>query len=295
MIQSIMNAAVLGSIYLLFSMGMSLAWGTVGILNFAHGAIFMFSSFAVYLITSMTALPAILCVIIAALVGAILSVLMQTLVYGVIRKRSTDHHAAERNVIIGGIGLAAILIGFASHATKSGSFGFATTDQNPVLEFAGIRITAVSLTIFVVAIAISIALAMWIRRSRGGLALRTVGVDAETAKLMGINESRLAIGTMAFAGLLAGLAGGLLTIHLVAINPTTGDGLLLKAFAAIILGGVGSVLGVVIGSFVLAFVETFMILGGVGGWASAVAFAIIFLVLIIRPRGLFGRAEVRRT
>jgi branched-chain amino acid transport system permease protein len=111
---------------------------------------------------------------------------------------------------------------------------------------------------------------------------------------MGIHEPRLAVGAMAVAGLFAGLAGAMLTVHLVAISPITGDEFLIKAFAAAVLGGVGSILGVVVGSFALAFVETFAILAGYGGWANAVAFILIFIVLLVRPQGLFGRKEVAR-
>ncbi|CAN5345729.1 branched-chain amino acid ABC transporter permease [soil metagenome] len=294
-IQDLLNAAVLGSIYLLAALGMSLTWGTIGILNFAHGAVFMFSAFSAYLLSTVVTLPAFAYVIVAALVGAALSVLIYVFAFAPIHRRAADHRTAEVQILIGGIGVAAIPVAIAQYVTKSGSFGFTAASENVVLEFAGIHITTVGLTILVLAIAISTATAVWLKKSRVGLALRAVGVDPETARLMGINESRLALGTMAASGLFAGLAGAMLSLHLVAINPNTGDGFLIKAFAVIVLGGVGSVAGVVVGSFALAFVETFVILAGAGSWADGVAFALIFIVLLFRPQGIFGRKEVKRT
>jgi branched-chain amino acid transport system permease protein len=122
-----------------------------------------------------------------------------------------------------------------------------------------------------------------------------VGVDPSTARLMGIDHNRVAIAAVGASGAFAGLAGALLTFDLVTIEPTTGGQFLIKAFAAIVLGGVGSVLGVTVGCLALAGVETVVILQGYGSWADAVSFGLIFVVLLLRPRGLFGRREVQRT
>jgi branched-chain amino acid transport system permease protein len=111
---------------------------------------------------------------------------------------------------------------------------------------------------------------------------------------MGINRRRLALGTMAVSGALAGLAGVMFTYTTSAITPESGDTLLIKAFAIIILGGVGSMAGVAFGAFALAAVETLVLTYTSGSWVDAVAFGLIFLVLLARPAGVFGRKEVRR-
>jgi branched-chain amino acid transport system permease protein len=292
--QDILDVAVLGCIYLLFAVGLSLTWGTIGILNFAHGAVFMFSAFAAHLVGEHVRMPVVAYAVIAAATGAVTSILVQLLVFSPIQRRARDHAAAEMQILIGGIGVASILEGIAAHVTKSGSFGFNATSQNHVYKLAGLRITAVAGVILIFAVAISVAAAVWIKRSRNGLALRTIGVDPATAQLMGIDQARLALGAVGTSGAFAGLAGALLTLHLVSIDPTTGNTFLVKAFAAIVLGGVGSVLGVAVGCLALAGVETFVILQGYGSWADAVAFGLIFVILLIRPRGIFGRREVRR-
>lgn len=293
--QDILNAATLGSIYLLFALGMSLAWGTIGILNFAHGATFMFSVLVTHLVTRDNALPMVAILAIAMAVGAALSVATQLLVFQQIIKRSRSQSAAEMRIIIGGIGVSALPLAIAQRVTGDSPFGFESTYSADVLEVAGLRLSTTALIVLVAGIGIGVGLTMWLKRSRKGLALRAIGVDSQTSQGMGVNRNALALGTMAVAGGLAGLAGALLTFQLRAIAPESGDLLLIKAFAIIVLGGLGSMAGTVIGAFVLAASETVVVVMDYGTWVDAVSFGLILLVLLIRPQGLLGRQEVRRT
>ena len=293
--QEVLSAISLGSIYLLFSLGMSLTWGTIDVLNFAHGSIFMFATFCAYLILGTTALPFPIVVLIGVAIGAALSLLMQVGAFEPILKRARNKRSAEMQILIGGIGIATIPLAIAQVQTKSNPFGLsASTFHVNVWHAGSLRITNVAVITIVVGLVLWGAIAFWLRRSKQGLALRSIGVDAETASLMGINRRRLALGTMAVSGGLAGLAGVLFTYAQSAITPESGDTLLIKAFAIIILGGVGSMTGVIVGSFALAAVETIVLTYTSGSWVDAVAFGLIFLVLLARPAGLFGRKEVRR-
>lgn len=288
-------ALTLGSIYLLFALGLSTAWGTIGILNFAHGSIFMFSAFACYWVLESADLPLAALVVLAVAVGAIVSVLVQVLAFDQILARSTNERSAEVRILIGGIGVAMVPVAIAAHYTKSSPFGLQGAQvQANVWDLGFARITDIQAVTVVCALVASVALGVWLRRSRVGLALRSIGVDAEVASLMGINRRRLARGTMAGAGALAGLAGLLLTLNLGAITADSGDSLLIKAFACVVLGGVGSTLGVVSGCFILAGAETWVLTQTSGLWVDAVSFGLIFVVLLLRPQGLFGHKEVRR-
>ena len=293
--QELVSVLSLGSIYLLFALGMSLTWGTIDILNFAHGAIFMFATFTAYLVLKSVQLPIIAVVLLGILVGALLSLLIQVLAFEPILKRARTKRSAEMQILIGGIGIATIPLALAQHQTKSNPFGLSesTFDVN-VWQVGDVRITNVAVITIIVGIALWAATALWFRRSKQGLALRSIGVDSEVASLMGINRRQLALVTMAVSGGMAGLAGVLFTYTLGAITPESGDILLIKAFAIIILGGVGSMIGVAFGAFALAAVETWVLLNTSGSWTDAVAFGLIFLVLLARPDGLFGRKEVRR-
>lgn len=293
--QDVLNAATLGSIYLLFALGMALVWGTIGILNFAHGATFMFSAFVGHLVTRETELPFLGVIGVAVLVGALMSALTQLLAFQPILKRAKNQHAAELRILIGGIGVAAIPLAIAQRETRSSPFGFQSSYERSVFDVLGLRMTSTAAVIVVAGLALGIGLTVWLLRSRHGLALRAIGVDAETSAAMGVNRPLLAFGTMAVAGGLAGLAGALLTFHLGAIAPETGDQLIIKAFAIIVLGGLGSMAGTVIGAYVLAGAETVVLNLNWGTWVDAVSFGLIFLILLARPQGLLGRKEVRRT
>ena len=293
--QEILSVISLGSIYLLFALGLSLTWGTIDVLNFAHGAIFMFATFTAYLVLGYVQLPIVVVVLIGVLVGALLSLLIQVLAFEPILKRARTKRSAEMQILIGGIGIATIPLAIAQHQTKSNPFGLSqSTFEVNVWVFGDVRITNIAVITMVVGISLWAATALWFRRSTQGLALRSIGVDSEVASLMGINRRQLALVTMAVSGGMAGLAGVLFTYTLGAITPESGDILLIKAFAIIIIGGVGSMVGVAFGAFALAAVETWVLLNTSGSWTDAVAFGLIFLVLLARPAGVFGRKEVRR-
>lgn len=293
--QEVVNAISLGAIYLLFSLGMSLTWGTIDVLNFAHGAIFMFGTFSAYLILGTVSLPFIAVVLIGIAVGAGMSVLMQVIAFEPILKRARTKRAAEMQILIAGLGIATVPLAIAEEHTKDNPFGLnGSSFHVTVTQLGSVRITNVSIITIIVAVCLWVAAAVWLRRSRQGLALRSIGVDAETAGLMGIDRRRLALGTMTVSGAMAGLAGILFTYALGAMTAESGETLLVKAFAIIILGGVGSMAGVAFGAFALAAAETYVLSQTSGSWVDAVSFGLIFVVLLARPSGVFGRKQVRR-
>lgn len=294
--QDLLSVVTLGSIYLLFALGMSITWGTIDILNFGHGSIFMFSAFSASLVLESTELGLVPVILIGVVVGALMSLFIQVIAFEQIIKRAKDKRAAEMQILIGGIGVAIIPLAIAQHHTKSNPFGLLDSSFEVDTWVVGdLRITNIASLTIVLALLLWATAAIWLRRSRTGLALRSIGVDAETAALMGIDRRKLALATMAVAGAMAGLSGVLFTFSLGAITPESGDTLLVKAFAVIILGGVGSMAGVLFGSFFLAAAETIILTRTNGSWVEAVSFGMIFLVLLVRPAGVFGRKEVRRT
>ncbi|NCG03304.1 MAG: branched-chain amino acid ABC transporter permease, partial [Actinomycetales bacterium] len=277
-------------------LGMSLVWGTIGILNFAHGSIFMFSAFIAYLVVQQIPLGMPAVIAIAMVSGALIAVAMQYLVFQPIMKKAKNPHAGELQLVIGGIGLSAIPISFAQRSTLSNPFGFsAGTFETQAYTIGGVIITNVMIIILIVGLGLGVGTALWIRNSKKGLALRALGVDPEVSAMMGIDRPKLALATMLYSGALAGLAGALLTYYFNSITSESGDTLLLKAFAIIILGGVGSIFGVILGSFILAFAEFAVLLYTNGSWVTAVSFGLLFLILLVRPQGILGKKEVRRT
>ncbi|MGO4689485.1 branched-chain amino acid ABC transporter permease [Glaciibacter sp. 2TAF33] len=294
--QEILNAVSLGFIYMLFALGMSLTWGTLGILNFAHGSIFMFSAFMNYALLQSLPLSLPVLLLVSVFSGAILSVLAYLLVFRPILRRARDKDTAERQILIAGIGLASIPLAVAQVFTQSNPFGFAnSTFAVESFTVLGLRVSNIQLIIIGTGVVLGLAVVLWVRYARNGLALRSIGVDSEVAALMGVNEARLGIAATAVSGALAGISGTLLTFSFGAITADSGGTLLLKAFAIIVLGGVGSMAGTIIGAFFLAAAETIVVTFSSGTWVDAVAFGLLFLVLLLRPQGILGRKEVRRT
>ncbi|MFC5748470.1 branched-chain amino acid ABC transporter permease [Actinomadura rugatobispora] len=297
LLSQVVNAVVLGGIYLLFSAGLTLSWGVLDILNLAHGSIFMFGAFSAYVLIRdsgmVLALPVL--ALFAAAVGALLSAVLQLLVFGPLRRRADSRGQAELGVLIASIGASLIPVAVALNLADAEVVNLPGDVARTAVHTLGpIRITTLQIGIVVLAVLLAGALAWWIARTRSGRALRTIAFDPPTADLLGIPVERLSLLTMAISGALAGGGGLLLAANANAIEPHMGDGLLLKAFAVIVLGGVGSIAGAAVGAFVLAFAETFAVAYVSGDARDIIAFALILLVLVLRPEGLVSRTAWQR-
>lgn len=296
--QQVINGVVLGSIYVLFASGLSLAWGTVRVLNMAHAAVFMFAGFVCYLVTVKAGinlgLP--LLILIGIAVGCTLEVALDILVFRVIRSRMGDIREEEASMLLASIGASTILVALASGDTAGAPFAI-TPQPVPTHLFhvGGSVITSVEIAVVVISLVLSIGLAIWLGASRHGRALRSLAADPETSKLMGVNESRLSAVVFLISGATAGVAGVLLAVYLDSISAQSGQDYLLEAFAAVVIGGVGSIWGTIAGGFILAAAETIVAALTNGLWTDGVAFGLIIIILVARPNGLFGSAEVDRT
>jgi branched-chain amino acid transport system permease protein len=293
--EQLINAIVLGAIYCLFAMGLGLTWGTLNVLNLAHGAVFMFSAFTCYLITQRADvhLPIAVVLIVAVVAGALMELGLDLLVFRQIKRRSRTQGEAEMSMLIGSIGASAILVTVAEQLTADTPF---TVTAVPVKASvyhlgSGVYVTNVEIVIAVVAPVLTVGFALWIQRSRMGRAMRALACDAPTSGLMGISEGRMSALAMAISGATAGAAGIFLTVYLDSVTADSGSDLLLRAFAVVVLGGVGSMWGTLIGAFVLAGGETLVTATTSGIWTSAVSFGLIIAVLLVRPSGLFGKVK----
>jgi branched-chain amino acid transport system permease protein len=294
--QQLVSAAVLGSVYTLFALGLSLSWGVLNILNLAHGATFMLGALVVYWITRGNGLTIAAVLPVAIVVCGVISVLFQIAVYAPIGRRARDAHGAELGTLIASVGLAAIPVAIAVDVTGNQSVAIPPS-VFPVHSFtvAGVLLDDIEVAIVCVALVLSLCLAWFVRKTKYGRAMRALAYDAPTCGLLGISARRLELGTMFISGALAGLAGVLLSVQLNVVEAHMGDPLLMKAFAVIILGGVGSIGGAVLAAYLLAFVETMMIVYVDASLKDLVAFALIMALLVLRPQGLFSKLGWQRT
>jgi branched-chain amino acid transport system permease protein len=291
----LLDALVLGSIYTLFALGLTLSWGVLNVLNLAHAEVFMCGALLAYLMTKSGALS--LAVVLPAAVVAIglLAVVIDWLALRPIRHRVADMHAAELSMMIASVGAGAVLVALADMVTK-GSIVAVNQETFTVQRehLVGLEITNLEIIIVIIAAALSAAVVYLVRATRIGHALRALAYDPYMCGLMGISADRMATATMFVSGALAGVAGVLFAVNQSSVESHMGDSLLLKAFAAIILGGVGSVGGAVAGAFVLAVAETATVVYVAPSLRDAVAFALVVLLLLLRPQGLFARAAWQR-
>jgi len=291
MLQVIVSSLLLGSIYLLFAIGLSLSWGVLNILNLAHGSMFMFGAWCTYVIGQHVDLNLPLLIVIGALIGGILSSLVYLVAYRPLLARAGGGHSAELGIMIASIGIGLIPVAIATNRSPAEVVSYKSDVTTTGLHsIHGVTFTTLQIWIFVIAVIVTALIAIVIAKTRSGRALRAVAADPGTANLLGVPVARLSLQTMFVSGLLAGLAGVLLAANANAIEPRMGDSLLLKAFAIVILGGVGSVPGALIGAFVLAFGETIAVKELGGNARDFIAFGLIILVLLIRPRGIFATA-----
>jgi branched-chain amino acid transport system permease protein len=294
-IAQLINALVLGSVLLLFSLGLSLAWGTLDILNLSHGALFVFGGYLGYRVGQIAAWPFPLVVLVSAVGAGLAAVVIELIAFGPIRARMANKRQAELAALVASLGASIVLGQLVATWTQHAIF--APSEKifsNQVYAWRGLRIGNIDLIIIGVAILTAVAMTWWVAKSRQGRAVRALAYSPGTARLVGINVRGLAMATMFISGALAGLAGLLLAFKISGQTTSTGETYMLSAFAILVVGGVGSIKGAVIASYVIAIAETAIIAYGPSGYATGVAFALIFVFLLLRPQGLFARRIAER-
>lgn len=289
--QQLVNALSLGCVYALFALGFTLVFGVLGVINLSHGAIFMIGAYAALETVRHLALPLWGALIAAFLVAGAFGLAIDVLVLKPLRKRNVNHLIP----MIATIGLAI----FFNNASQ-GLFG-AQNQRFPndliphaQLKFAGIQISVLEVGIIVLSFALMAGLLIVMRRTQLGRALRAIAESPKAASLLGINVEGLFYLTSFSAAALGGVAGLLVALYSNAVFPTMGQPMLEKGIAVIILGGMGDIRGALIGGLFLGFAEVMSVAYIGSTMRDAVAFGLLFIVLLIRPQGMFGRVLERK-
>ncbi|MDA8281160.1 MAG: branched-chain amino acid ABC transporter permease [Actinomycetota bacterium] len=293
MIQQLVNALVLGSVFLLFSLGLSLAWGTLDVLNLAHGALFVLGAYLTYELGVSTSLPVVVVALIGMVGCGLAATVLEITAFGPIRVRMRSKRQAELGVLVASLGGATIIGQLISNATRDQIFAQRVFEAKQY-HVAGIVVSNIDGAIVIIALVVATAIHLVTSRSHQGRAVRALAVDPVTAGLMGINVRLVALGTMFVSGALAGLAGVLLSFGASGMTVSSGDAYMLSAFAILVVGGVGSILGACITSYAVAIAETAVVAYGPSNYETGVAFGLILLFLIVRPTGLFAKNLAER-
>ena len=289
--QQIVNALSLGGVYALFALGFTLIFGVLNVINLAHGAMFMLGAYAALQAVVALNLPLPAAMLAALLVTAAAGWLLDRFILAPLRARQAPHLAP----MIATIGVAITLT-----SLVEGFFGAANLRFPPEIlpaesvSAGSVQVTRLELQIIFLALALMALLFWGLKKTRAGRALRAVAESPKAAALMGIDVEMFCRGTSVIAALLGGAAGVLVALYANAVFPHMGQPMLHKGIAVVILGGMGDVRGALLGGFFLGFAEVLSVAYVGSTMRDAVAFGLLFIMLLLRPQGLFGRVARRR-
>lgn len=283
--QLILNSFIAGAIYALIVFGFNLIYGAAKFFNLAHGVMAAIGGYAAFYFAKTLGLNMYVAAILGVALAGLVGFCSDKFIYLPLRKRK----ASNMVLLVASLGVmtalqAGIAILFTSqYRTLSGKI----TAQSSYDIFGGV-ITQTQLVILISAILIFIGLILLIFKTQFGKAARAISDDEEVARIVGINTNKIIGRTFFIGSAIAGFAGILVGFD-TGIEPTMGLSLLLKGVIASIVGGVGNIYGGFLGAFLLGFVENFGIWKISGEWKDAIAFALLIIFLIFRPRGIMNK------
>jgi branched-chain amino acid transport system permease protein len=289
--QQLVNALSLGSVYALFALGFTLVFGVLGVINLSHGAVFMLGAYAALQAVDKLHLPLAGALFAALVFSGVVGLLVDILVLAPLRRRNAPHLIPMIATI--GLGI------FFNNATQ-GLFGAENlrfpSDLIPdsQLHFGPVQISALELGIIVLSFVLMAVLFVVLNRTQLGRALRAIAESPKAAALLGINVEGMFRLTSFTASALGGVAGVLIALYSNAVFPLMGQPILHKGIAVIILGGMGDIRGALLGGLFLGFAEVLSVAYIGSTMRDAVAFGLLFLVLLVRPQGIFGRVLERK-
>ena len=299
-LQQLVNGLTVGSTYALIAIGYTMVYGIIGMINFAHGEVYMIGSYAAFIAIvglGMMGLDSLPLIIVAAFTASI--IVTSAYGYSIERIAYRPLRGSNRLIpLISAIGMSIFLQNEVLLAQDSkdkaipnlipGNFVFGESAMN------GVVISYMQVLVFVVTFVVMLGLTMFISRSRLGRACRACAEDIKMANLLGINTNNIIALTFVIGATLAAIAAVLLGLQYGVINPNIGFLAGIKAFTAAVLGGIGSIPGAMLGGLVLGIAEAFGadIFGD--QYKDVVAFSLLVLVLLFRPTGILGRPEVEK-
>lgn len=281
----LINGLQLGSIYALVALGYSMVYGIILLLNFAHGDIIMVGGY-IALLAITAGLPTYIAVPLSIIGCILLACIIDKVAYSPLRK------APRISLLITAIGVSLLLQNLAQliFSAKSQPFPSSVVIPKGNVNIGGFAISYTALVTLLVAVVSMLLLTWLVQKSKMGKAMRAVSEDMGAAQLMGISVNSTISFTFAVGSALAGIGAILYCCRYPQVSPTMGSLLGLKAFVAAVLGGIGSIPGAMLGGFAIGLCEVLVTSLGGSAWTDAVVFAILIVVLLIKPTGFMGKA-----
>jgi len=280
--QQIINGLTIGGIYSLIAVGLTVVFGILGIAHFAHGSFAMFGGYIIFFFMQKFGLSFFLAIALAMPVGAVLGMLIERFAYRPVRD------APPINAFIIALGLTMIIEG-ANLLMFGADQIVIPTSYHDVINVGTVAIVELRLYVILTTVVLILAMTAFINLTNTGMAVRAVAQNRPAAILMGININRIPMIIFAISSAL-GIAAGAFVGALFAISPGVGEGLVIKGFAVLILGGLGSIPGAIIGGLVLGVSESLAAGFISSSYKDVIAFLVMIFVMLFRPEGLLGRA-----
>ena len=289
--QQLLNGLFIGSIYALFAIGFTLVFGILDRLNLAHPAVFAASAFVGIELVERAGLSIWLAIPLVLVFGGIVGLVVERVAFRPLKGRPDAHFAG----LISSIALAGMVIallqwryGPDTRRFPAGSF------PDTRLQIAGAQVTVVQVVILVVSIGLMVGLTLLVTRSRLGRGMRAIAENPNAARVLGVDVDRVTATTFAISSALGAVAGVLFAMNVNSAQLGMGTAIELKGLAVIIVGGMGSLPGALVGGLVLGLAEVFAVQYIGSSWRDLIAFGLLFAILLLRPQGLFGARKVRQ-
>lgn len=281
LVQQLFNGLTIGSVYALVALGLTLVYGILHIPNFAHGALYMMGGYITLMMMVQYGLHYWLAILVSVIVVGLIGVLMERLVFYPLR------HAPPIHDKIAAIGILLFLEAFAQYVWGA-DYQTMPTPYGQVVQLFGLTFTMQRLLIIIAAITVMVLLFLFLKKTYTGASIIAMSQDRDGANLVGINTNRVAMLTFLISGGLAAIASSLAApINLV--FPGMGQLVILKAFVIIILGGMGSIPGAIIGGYILGFSESLGATYISNDYKDIIAFILLVVILSVKPTGLFAK------
>jgi neutral amino acid transport system permease protein len=284
--QTTLNGLVSGSYFALGAAGLTLVYGVLKLVNFAHGDFLTFAAYIALLMRVQTTAPLWIALATGAIATGFLAVGLEFVVWRPMRKRN----AGMLQLILLALGLAFVIRNAIAMVAGTNEQAL-RVDVTSAVSFLGLRIGKTQLIVMLVGIAALLVVGLLLRQTRIGKQIRALSDNPELAETTGVDTDRIVVVTWALAGVLAGLAGVLYGSSVGSISTTLGFGLILSLFASVVVGGIGNAYGALAGGILLGVMQEWSTLVIASRLKVAVGFVVLIVVLLFRPQGLLGRAR----
>ncbi|MFO7171946.1 MAG: branched-chain amino acid ABC transporter permease [Bacillota bacterium] len=289
-VQQLLNALQLGGIYALIALGYTMVYGVLKLINFAHGDIFMAGAFIGFFLATYLKLPFVATLLGSMVLTALLGVTVERIAYRPLREAG----APRMSLVITALGVGLFLENFTRATVGAEPRNFPRLLETAAWDLGGVALTSLQVLIIGTALALMLTLRYLVRYTLVGKAMRAVADNPEVLGLMGVNVDRIIVLTFVLGSALAAAGGILYAQAYPVLDPYMGIVVGWKAFIAAVVGGIGLIDGAMLGGVILGATEVFVAAYLPSTYRDGIAFAILILVLLLRPTGLLGRPVVKK-